>query len=129
MQFLLIVSCHDFVVLFKVFGVLEIRITGIHGGGNACKIQHLSLSGHKKVKDYDEQIMAMFLVENDEYASAFKQRKQEGETPWNACETTREVKVFVWGLNDKDQLGGFKGSKVMWSFELVSSISILFSLF
>ena len=23
-----------------------------------------------------------------------------------------QVKVFVWGLNDKDQLGGLKGSKV-----------------
>ncbi len=22
------------------------------------------------------------------------------------------IKVFVWGLNDKDQLGGLKGSKV-----------------
>jgi E3 ubiquitin-protein ligase HERC2 len=22
------------------------------------------------------------------------------------------IKVFVWGLNDKDQLGGLKGSKI-----------------
>lgn len=25
---------------------------------------------------------------------------------------TIRTKVFVWGLNDKDQLGGLKGSKV-----------------
>lgn len=26
---------------------------------------------------------------------------------------TIRTKVFVWGLNDKDQLGGLKGSKVL----------------
>lgn len=26
---------------------------------------------------------------------------------------TVRTKVFVWGLNDKDQLGGLKGSKVL----------------
>lgn len=26
--------------------------------------------------------------------------------------TTNDCRVFVWGLNDKDQLGGMKGSKV-----------------
>lgn len=28
---------------------------------------------------------------------------------------TIRTKVFVWGLNDKDQLGGLKGSKVLCS--------------
>lgn len=27
---------------------------------------------------------------------------------------TIRTKVFVWGLNDKDQLGGLKGSKVLF---------------
>lgn len=32
--------------------------------------------------------------------------------------------VFVWGLNDKDQLGGLKGSKVKFPFysEVLSSL-------
>lgn len=29
---------------------------------------------------------------------------------------TIRTKVFVWGLNDKDQLGGLKGSKVLTPF-------------
>ena len=27
-------------------------------------------------------------------------------------DTPNNIKVFVWGLNDKDQLGGLKGSKI-----------------
>jgi len=31
---------------------------------------------------------------------------------------TIRTKVFVWGLNDKDQLGGLKGSKVQFATSL-----------
>lgn len=31
---------------------------------------------------------------------------------------TIRTKVFVWGLNDKDQLGGLKGSKVQLKVHL-----------
>lgn len=31
---------------------------------------------------------------------------------------TIRTKVFVWGLNDKDQLGGLKGSKVQMKIYL-----------
>lgn len=31
---------------------------------------------------------------------------------------TIRTKVFVWGLNDKDQLGGLKGSKVQMKMYL-----------
>lgn len=30
---------------------------------------------------------------------------------------TIRTKVFVWGLNDKDQLGGLKGSKVQMNLQ------------
>lgn len=33
---------------------------------------------------------------------------------------TIRTKVFVWGLNDKDQLGGLKGSKVCFLFSYFS---------
>ena len=29
-----------------------------------------------------------------------------------AVDTTEATDVYVWGLNDKDQLGGIRGSKV-----------------
>lgn len=34
---------------------------------------------------------------------------------------TIRTKVFVWGLNDKDQLGGLKGSKVCLLFSYFST--------
>lgn len=34
---------------------------------------------------------------------------------------TIRTKVFVWGLNDKDQLGGLKGSKVCFLFSHFST--------
>lgn len=37
---------------------------------------------------------------------------------------TIRTKVFVWGLNDKDQLGGLKGSKVYLLFSYFSTKQI-----
>ncbi|MFX5142149.1 RCC1 domain-containing protein, partial [Acinetobacter baumannii] len=34
------------------------------------------------------------------------------KTPGLESTATIRTKVFVWGLNDKDQLGGLKGSKI-----------------
>ena len=39
----------------------------------------------------------------------------------------RESKVFVWGLNDKEQLGGLKGSKVKQTLSVLKICQILWS--
>lgn len=39
---------------------------------------------------------------------------------------TIRTKVFVWGLNDKDQLGGLKGSKVQMKIFLYVNINVSF---
>ena len=56
--------------------------------------------------------------EDDEFASTVSflaSDSEEAEAPrWNNVNDVKlsSTKVFVWGLNDKDQLGGQKGSKI-----------------
>lgn len=54
--------------------------------------------------------------EDDMYVHTRTLRKKPSVT-----HTTQEgqVKVFVWGLNDKDQLAGLKGSKVSCLFLII----------
>lgn len=55
-----------------------------------------------------------FLQESQSYVT-----RSDGTTS-----NSRTTKVFVWGLNDKDQLGGLKGSKVKYPVysEVLSSL-------
>lgn len=50
------------------------------------------------------------------------------KTPGLESAATIRTKVFVWGLNDKDQLGGLKGSKVpiyaLWLTQLLPVASV-----
>lgn len=61
----------------------------------------------------------------DEEDEAARQRRALRKKP-SSTEPTPEgqVKVFVWGLNDKDQLGGLKGSKVRGCY--VEEVSLFF---
>ena len=57
--------------------------------------------------------------EEDEYASTVSFLASDSEewedtskSRWSLDVKVNSTKVFVWGLNDKDQLGGQKGSKI-----------------
>ncbi|CAH0559020.1 unnamed protein product [Brassicogethes aeneus] len=103
--------------LDKYYPVIEINIVKCRNSGIDCKVHGMSILGIKKhsfgelktsvsflANDWDlnqDHNMGPCLVSmsqdlNDDYSS----------TPSSSC------RVFVWGLNDKDQLGGMKGSKV-----------------
>ena len=76
--------------------------------------------GQRRRKDYDQLIMKMIcssqkkdIADNQEL---FLQIKQQHEGFIKQKNTNKQVKVFGWGLNDKDQLGGLKGSKVKGGF-------------
>jgi len=73
--------------------------------------------GQRRRKDYDQLIMKMIcccerkdVVDDQEL---FSQMKQQHGGFIKQKNTNKQVKVFGWGLNDKDQLGGLKGSKVI----------------
>lgn len=92
---------------------IEIVVKQCRNNGIQCKVHGIQIVGRRKQTDIDLMLMnASFLAtENDilcepTYTSSTnvqddKQAANDGTS-----------KVLVWGLNDKEQLGGIKGSKV-----------------
>lgn len=77
-----------------------------------CKICHLKLSGIRRSPDYDEQILSLFCTKEEDSRPASIQIMSRHPNLMKSKATGKKVQVFCWGLNDKDQLGGLKGSKV-----------------
>ncbi|XP_039287848.1 E3 ubiquitin-protein ligase HERC2 [Nilaparvata lugens] len=87
---------------------IEIAIKQCRNGGIDCKIHAIYLIGRKKNSGTDAPTCAPFLVAD----CADIQESQTLTTETADSSAGLKTKVFVWGLNDKDQLGGLKGSKV-----------------
>ena len=93
---------------------VEIAIKQCRNGGIDCKIHGLQVTGKRRSEEDEFSTSHSFLVsDSEEYddptSSSYKSRlKNEGKQK----DQTNSTKVFVWGLNDKDQLGGLKGSKI-----------------
>ena len=92
---------------------MEIGIRQCKSSGIDCKIHGIGLTARAKADEDDVAASFSFLA-LDEEDEAARQRRALRRKP-TTTEPTQEgqVKVFVWGLNDKDQLGGLKGSKVI----------------
>ncbi|XP_014678095.1 PREDICTED: E3 ubiquitin-protein ligase HERC2-like [Priapulus caudatus] len=88
---------------------VEIAIKQCKSNGIDCKVHGLSIIGRIRGDDSDLASSFSILASEDE----------DGE-PDPACRKAKKLgiaediqtKAFVWGLNDKDQLGGLKGSKI-----------------
>ena len=82
-----------------------------------CKICHLNVTGQRRRKDYDQLIMKMIccVEKKDERQDQLMEIKKQHDGFVKQKNSNKHVKVFGWGLNDKDQLGGLKGSKVSLS--------------
>lgn len=80
--------------------------------------------GEKQNEDYDQQIMKLFCCQKkpDDMRQKTNQVKIKEQGFFKQKSANKQVKVFCWGLNDKDQLGGMKGSKV--SLLLLHSLSV-----
>ncbi|CAH0390181.1 unnamed protein product [Bemisia tabaci] len=93
--------------LNRYYQCVEIIIKQCRNGGIDCKIHNLQLIGKKKQAQTDVQPLIPFL-----------------STDYSTMQDSLSYKVFVWGLNDKDQLGSLKGSKVKYPVysEVLSSL-------
>ena len=91
------------------YRVVEIAVRQCRNSGIDCKVHGVSIVGKLKVDDDDAAVGFSFLAQEDDY-QAQAQRTTKKIIPSESAEG--QVRVFVWGLNDKDQLGGLKGSKV-----------------
>ena len=89
----------------------------IKGEGDShppCKIFHLDISGETHIQYYDQQIMKTCFVqsEKDDMLGLLEQAKSGKDGSLTQKPSSKHVKVYCWGLNDKGQLAGVKGSKV-----------------
>ena len=98
--------------LFQYFRYIEIGIKQCRSSGIDCKVHGLTILGRLRSDEDDAAANFSFLAsdreeeEDDKVVSSSLKKKKKS--------ATKEIQtnVFCWGLNDKDQLGGPKGSKV-----------------
>ncbi|XP_058465564.1 probable E3 ubiquitin-protein ligase HERC2 [Malaya genurostris] len=96
----------------QYFAWIEIMIKQCRNNGIQCKIHGLHIIGKRKQTDLEMMLQnASFLAtENDTAAEPSYTTSSNYADDSSANEISS--KVLVWGLNDKEQLGGLKGSKV-----------------
>ncbi|CAH1402584.1 unnamed protein product [Nezara viridula] len=90
----------------EFYPCLEIAIKLCWNGGIDCKIHNLFISGRRKPM-FSELPSAVSFLASD--CSEIRELNRIYPSSINCA-----FKVFVWGLNDKDQLGGLKGSKIKY---------------
>ncbi|XP_038616113.1 E3 ubiquitin-protein ligase HERC2 [Tachyglossus aculeatus] len=93
---------------------IEVAIKQCRSSGIDCKIHGLIILGRIRAEDEDLAAVPFLASDNeeeyDEKANAGSLIRKKASGLESAA--TIRTKVFVWGLNDKDQLGGLKGSKI-----------------
>ncbi|XP_041862098.1 E3 ubiquitin-protein ligase HERC2 isoform X2 [Melanotaenia boesemani] len=105
---LLLTDCTEF------HRYIEIAIKQCRSSGIDCKIHGLGIVGRIRAEDEDLATVPFLASDNEEEddekaaAGSLARKKSSGLE----SSATIRTKVFVWGLNDKDQLGGLKGSKI-----------------
>ncbi|XP_045543165.1 E3 ubiquitin-protein ligase HERC2 isoform X2 [Salmo salar] len=93
---------------------IEIAIKQCRSSGIDCKIHCLGIVGRIRAEAEDLATVPFLASDNEEEddektpTGSLARKKSSG---LESAATIR-TKVFVWGLNDKDQLGGLKGSKI-----------------
>ncbi|XP_018562377.1 E3 ubiquitin-protein ligase HERC2 isoform X2 [Anoplophora glabripennis] len=116
------VKNHDTSVLLlmnldKHYPIIEINIIKCRNNGIDCKIHGITVVGIKKQSCGELKTSVSFLANDWDLSQEatpgplLVSMTQESNTDFPSPNTSG-CKVYVWGLNDKDQLGGMKGSKV-----------------
>ncbi|XP_012936715.1 E3 ubiquitin-protein ligase HERC2 [Aplysia californica] len=104
----------------EYYRVIEVGIRQCRSSGIDCKIHGLSVSARYKTDEDDIPTTYSILAQDkDEEEEEQQQRSANGQPvasrgkkgKSSSCKDIQTY-VFVWGLNDKDQLGGPKGSKI-----------------
>ena len=95
------------------FRFLQIAIEQYRNGGIDCKVHGIQLIGlnvgHALRLDDTTARLLPPDFEQEQNVPVFQKTRQLSTLIQNSSCATR---VFVWGLNDEDQLGGTKGSKI-----------------
>lgn len=89
----------------EYYSCIEIAIKQCRNGGIDCKIHGLQIVGRMKLFENQLATSVSFLASDWEVVQEQMSTQRTGDSYQNSA-------VYVWGLNDKDQLGGLKGSKI-----------------
>ncbi|XP_031621811.1 probable E3 ubiquitin-protein ligase HERC2 [Contarinia nasturtii] len=92
---------------------IEIVIKQCRNNGIQCKVHGICVIGRRKQTDLDLMLTNAAFLASDNIINCepSSSTSYTGPDERNIVDQT-QCKVFVWGLNDKEQLGGLKGSKV-----------------
>ena len=113
---------------------MEIAIKQCKSSGIDCKVWGLTISGRIQYEDDRTGISFSFLASDGEDQEGADSRGGAAMLSNNASVATinkkakissnqdTQTRIFVWGLNDKDQLGGPKGSKVHYTYLLLTIV-------
>lgn len=98
----------------QYYQYIEIVIKQCRNNGIQCKVHGLNIIGRKKQTDLELMLTNAAFLACDTDASIEPSFSTTSSYPDDKPTTSNECtsKVLVWGLNDKEQLGGLKGSKV-----------------
>ncbi|KAL7983783.1 hypothetical protein Chor_000659, partial [Crotalus horridus] len=93
---------------------IEVAIKQCRSSGIDCKIHGLSILGRIRAEDEDLAAVPFLASDNEEEEDDKANTGSLSRKKTSGLESAASIrtKVFVWGLNDKDQLGGLKGSKI-----------------
>ena len=92
---------------------IEIAIKQCRNGGIDCKIHGLVVTGRKRMEEDEYSSALSFLAsDSEEVEESVISYTRQSSTKSDSKKEEYPIKSFVWGLNDKDQLGGLKGSKI-----------------
>ena len=80
--------------------------------GIDCKIHGLSIIGRLRSDEDDIAANFRFLASDNEEEEDRSAAQNVTKKAKQMTSKDIQTHVFVWGLNDKDQLGGPKGSKI-----------------
>uniref|UniRef100_T1IYS2 HECT-type E3 ubiquitin transferase n=1 Tax=Strigamia maritima TaxID=126957 RepID=T1IYS2_STRMM len=94
----------------EYYRFLEIAIKQCHSMGVDCRIHGLTIVGRPQSDDEDLVTSISYLVSDSEeveedLVALNKRNRSDAQKEFQS-------RIYVWGLNDKDQLGGLKGSKI-----------------
>ncbi|KAK5650580.1 hypothetical protein RI129_001609 [Pyrocoelia pectoralis] len=99
------------------YPLIEIAIIKCRNGGIDCKIHGLSITGMKTQNHNTLKASVSFLANDwdlnyEQTGIPYVAQEERSAKGTEYSKSVSTCRVFVWGLNDKDQLGGMKGSKV-----------------
>ncbi|XP_042876756.1 E3 ubiquitin-protein ligase HERC2-like isoform X6 [Penaeus japonicus] len=90
---------------------IEIGIKQCKSGGIDCRVHGLAIMG-KLVDEFGDPASSVSFLASDNEDVEDEITEMTRKSLTSTICFDGEPKVLVWGLNDKDQLGGLKGSKV-----------------